>query len=141
MMLLKPTSISKILSPNDAGETTTHQAGILIPKDTLLLSFFPVLDVKIYNPRVALLFYDAEHLKWRLNFIYYNNAAFGKTRDEYRLTGLTRYIRTNNIRSGDTIILGCAETGEYTINHERRQSLRGAEMPIVLSNNWKVVSL
>ena len=37
-------SISKILSANDTGETGGHQAGILVPKQEEILSFFPPLE-------------------------------------------------------------------------------------------------
>jgi len=36
-------AIKKVLSANDSGETGGHQAGILIPKNQDILSFFPVL--------------------------------------------------------------------------------------------------
>lgn len=50
--------IAKLLSANDAGETGGHQAGILIPKDQKVLSFFPDLDRKILNPRCHIQFLD-----------------------------------------------------------------------------------
>ena len=40
-------SITKVLSANDTGETGGHQAGILVPKEERLLSFFPALKRSI----------------------------------------------------------------------------------------------
>ena len=40
----KTSIISKVLSANDTGETGGHQAGILIPKSEIILSFFPKLS-------------------------------------------------------------------------------------------------
>jgi hypothetical protein len=130
-----------MLSPNDAGETNTHQAGILIPKNASVLAFFPELDSTAYNPRAHLIFYDAEAQRWLFNFIYYNNASFGKTRNEYRLTGLTKYIRANNLHSGDTIILYRSDTNRYDISYQRQNAPQNIEAPIILSSNWKIVSL
>ena len=43
--------IAKILSANDTGETGGHQAGILVPREPDVISFFPKLDASQYNPR------------------------------------------------------------------------------------------
>ncbi len=83
--------IVKVLSANDTGETGGHQAGILVPKDPALLSFFPKLDPTLYNPRVHLRFLDDAGTFWEFAFIYYNNALFDGTRNEYRLTRMTKY--------------------------------------------------
>lgn len=90
---MRPKSISKILSLNDTGETGGHQAGILIPKGGDILQFFPELDADEKNPRISLYFIDEANQRWKFNFIYYNNKFFGGTRNEYRLTGMTEYIR------------------------------------------------
>ena len=50
--------IEKTLSPNDLGLTGAHQAGMLIPKDEIILNYFPRLDKTAENPRVALRFLD-----------------------------------------------------------------------------------
>ena len=97
--------IVKVLSANDTGETGGHQAGILVPKDPMLLSFFPKLDAGIYNPRVHLRFVDDGGTFWEFAFIYYNNALFDGTRNEYRLTRMTKYIRQAGLAVGDEVIL------------------------------------
>ena len=46
-----PLAITKELSANDTGHTGGHQAGILIPKNSRILSFFPKLGTESKNPR------------------------------------------------------------------------------------------
>ena len=91
-------AITKELSRNDTGETGGHQAGMLIPRDPEILLFFPKLDPKEYNPRHRLVFRDPLGSKWTFSFIYYNNRFFGGTRNEYRLTCMTPFIRAHNLR-------------------------------------------
>ena len=90
---MTPRTIRKTLSANDAGETGGHQAGILIPRDRRILTFFPQLNTSELNPRTHITFEDAAGTPWEFAFIYYNNRRFGGTRNEYRLTRMTRYIR------------------------------------------------
>src|SRR4051794_13059728 len=94
-------SIEKGLSANEPGETGGHQAGILVPKEERLLSFFPRLDPRQYNPRCYLKFVDDGGTFWEFAFIYYNNKLFDGTRNEYRLTHMTKYIRQANLVAGD----------------------------------------
>ena len=158
---MRPSVISKLLSSNDTGETGGHQAGILIPKGGGILDFFPVLDSRQKNPRSALLFTDEAGQCWKFNFIYYNNRFFGGTRNEYRLTGMTSYLRQNNLKPGDTVILARSEDDNLTIRYQRssvaaegRSKLvntlqdRNTEMPekvaegkpkFVVTGTWKVV--
>lgn len=100
-------SVSKILSANDVGITGSHQAGMAIPRQPHMLSFFPPLDVSLYNPRCTLLFRESGSLdEWPLNFIYYNGKLHGRsTRNEYRLTGLTPYFRMHEASVGDILHL------------------------------------
>ncbi|MDD2620889.1 MAG: EcoRII N-terminal effector-binding domain-containing protein [Syntrophomonadaceae bacterium] len=143
-------SISKVLSANDTGETGGHQAGILIPKDNDILSFFPTLShLNEKNPRVRLTFTDAGGDKWNFNFIYYNNKFYGGTRNEFRLTEMTKYIRTNNLNAGDTIILHRNKSGDRFIEHQRSGSQQVAHVSeseqnytvrLKLSHTWKIIS-
>ncbi len=85
--------ISKKLSANDVGTTGAHQAGILVPKEKAILSFFPSLDPSVKNPRMTLVVRELKDgTRWEFNFIYYNNRLFGGTRNEYRLTCMTQYL-------------------------------------------------
>lgn len=136
--------IEKVLSPNDTGETSTHQAGWLVPKDRQMLSFFPRLDPTVYNPRCVIDTLDEAGEEWTFNFIYYNNRLFGGTRNEYRLTGVTAFVRRHRLRSGDTVIFAKNDTRPLSLQFRRKES------PLVvnpdgrrvlrLSGNWVVVN-
>lgn len=132
--------ISKILSANDTGDTGGHQAGILVPKDSRILSFFPPLDRSTKNPRHALSFVDREGARWGFSFIYYNNKFFGGTRNEYRLTRMTRYIRESGLVPGDTIFLSKDENGALSVDYERAKKVRDGGV-LKLSGTWIVIKI
>lgn len=137
---MRPKSISKVLSSNDTGETGGHQAGMLIPKGGEILEFFPALNGDEKNPRTYLYFIDDVNKRWKFNFIYYNNKFFGGTRNEYRLTGMTAYIRQNNLKTGDTIVLSRDDIGILSIRFERQNSTSSSSPKLVITGTWKVVN-
>ncbi len=136
--------IIKVLSPNDTGETGAHQAGILIPRKGELLSFFPELDSSVKNPRVSLSFEDPNGKSWSFNFIYYNNKLFGGTRNEYRLTSMTKFFRENNLKSGDSLIF-THEDMSYSVNYDRMENgykkLEDGTISIEIGSGWTVVNI
>lgn len=138
--LVKYSTISKILSSNDTGENGTHQAGILIPKQESILSFFPSLSTQEKNPRVKLDFIDDYNTKWSFMFIYYNNKYYGGTRNEYRLTGMTSFIRQNNLKAGDEIFLVNKNNLERFIFIKRSQT-QDVSNVLKLGGTWKVVKV
>ena len=95
--------ITKLLSRNDTAQTGSHQAGIHIPKTPEFLSFFPALDATTHNPDALLSFIDEDDQLWEFRYIYYNNKLFGGTRNEFRLTRLTGFIRHHGLTSGDSV--------------------------------------
>ena len=139
-------SISKQLSKNDSGETGGHQAGMLIPKNSKILGFFPKLDSSQKNPRVAMFFTDKSGKIWKMNFIYYNNRFFGGTRNEYRLTGMTAYFRESNLKAGDEVIL-TRSNNQLNIDYKREDApvtmeiMTGGEKKtvLILGNGWKII--
>lgn len=153
--------ISKVLSPNDTGETDSHQAGILIPKESKILSFFPPLGCEIKNPREEMKFSDHLNQTWIFNFIYYNNKYFDGTRNEYRLTGMTRFIHSYGLKAGDEILLARNSEDQYSIRFKKNSNLvydppvaddygRKPETKTTSDNNavllklgtkWKVISV
>lgn len=137
------TAITKTLSANDTGETGGHQAGILIPKNTEILDFFPSLDRAAYNPRTTLVFAsDNDVSKWSFEFIYYNNKLFGGTRNEFRLTGMTKFIRANNLKAGDDLILGKRENGIRYIGYKRKNVPKLSSNGVLkLGSGWKVINI
>ena len=97
----------KVLTATDIGTNGAHQAGSLIPKDLKILAFFPTLEIDQHNPRASIEVYDSELGEhFNFNFIYYNGRTLGLPgKDEYRLTGMTRYLRLKTAQPGDELWL------------------------------------
>jgi hypothetical protein len=136
-------TVEKVLSANDTGETGGHQAGLLIPKDVLTLEFFPRLDPSVKNPRCVIDLRDGAGEEWTFNFIYYNNKLFGGTRNEYRLTGMTEFVRRYALKAGDSVIFRRTAGRLYEIDYRRkdqpvRQAADGSKV-LRLSGNWVIV--
>ncbi len=135
-------AIEKVLSKNDTGETGGHQAGILIPKSEEILSFFPDLNIADKNPRRVITFHDQFDEIWKFTFIYYNNYFYGGTRNEYRLTGMTKYFNRNNLKSGDSLTLTRNEYEIYHIGYLKRNENCLAEGKILkLGSTWRVINI
>jgi hypothetical protein len=135
--------ITKTLSANDVGETGGHQAGILVPKDRAVLSFFPTLNPREKNPRVTLAFREPDGItRWDFNFIYYNNRFFGGTRNEYRLTCMTKFLRARNAAVGDMVVLSKDIEGRIRVDLKRSNiSEVTKDGVLVLSGGWKVIQI
>jgi len=98
------TTFRKTLSANDVGSTGGHQAGVLIPKsETELLAFLPPLDSDKKNPNTWLHCVDENRVSRRFKFRYYNNKLHdpGGTRNEYRFTYMTAWLRSLSAKAGD----------------------------------------
>jgi len=124
-------SALKRLSDNDVGKTNSHQAGFLIPKLFVKEGLFEKFTDEQLNPRLKLKFIDlTDNSEIYFTYIYYNNKFFGGTRHEYRLTGLTRWIKNHGLRSGDTMQISRINKFDYTIGiikSERRPSTLSEE--------------
>ena len=140
---------SKVLSANDVGETKSHQAGFLIPLRIAKLNYFPKLDVFEPNPRVQMHFglYDSE-TEVSLNYIYYNGKTLGfSTRNEFRLTGATQFIKKLGLKAGDELCFGWNDEKMHTIRPfksgnasvdstwDSRMSQQGV---FVTQNGWRI---
>jgi len=116
----------KILSANDTGQTKSHQAGMLIPKsDIELRAFLGELDSKTKNPRRTVRCRDENGDDLELQYIHYNNKLHDEkgTRNEYRLTCLTAYLRRSGALAGDEIEISKNETDSfYYIRHLPRNA-------------------
>jgi hypothetical protein len=132
--------VAKVLSANDIGNTGAHQAGMLIPKRPELLAFFPALRTDTRNPRVHLQFEDTAGTSWTFAYIYYNNKLFGGTRNEYRLTRMTKYMAAKRLEPGDRIVL-TRESNRFSIAVERsgRNLVRAGVLQ--LGTGWMVISM
>ncbi|WP_369039551.1 EcoRII N-terminal effector-binding domain-containing protein [Stenotrophomonas maltophilia] len=136
------TTVRKTLSANDLGLTGSHQAGMLVPKDKHILSFFPSLNRTTKNPRANLVLREVgDGARREFNFIYYNGKLFGGTRNEYRLTCMTAYLRECGARVGDEIVLSRNQDGSYLIDLIRSNSeaFSNTDETIVLSGGWKII--
>jgi hypothetical protein len=140
--MIRTTAIQKTLSRNDTGETGGHQAGMLVPKKEEILSFFPELKKREKNPRFLITFSDSFGERWSFSFIYYNNSFFGGSRNEYRLTGMTRFMQSHNLKAGDVITLSRNENGFYVVEYSRLKSppICSGET-LKLGNSWKIVRI
>ena len=107
-------SFEKILSRNDTGITGGHMGGITIPRvENDIIALFPKLDPKEYNPSVFIEVKGPNGVIHRLRFVYYNNKLHKKgTRNEYRLTYLTDFLRNSNAMAGDAFRVTRNEHGK-----------------------------
>jgi hypothetical protein len=109
----------KVLTSNDTGESGAHQAGIHVPKGQEdLIAFLPPLDPGEKNPSVWLEAVDEDGRFWRFRYIHYNNRLHdpGGTRDEFRITHMTRFLRSAGAAAGDTLVIwGRPRTGSLGI--------------------------
>lgn len=99
-------TFSKTLSANDVGTTGGHQGGILIPKSEVeLLEFLPALDPKSKNPDAWIECEDELGITRKFRFVHYNNKLHDKggTRNEYRITYMTKYFREVNAQEGESL--------------------------------------
>jgi len=97
----------KALTKNDVGATQSHQAGFLVPKNMAsFLKFLPFLDPRVLNPSCALQVVDDSGAAWSFRYVYYNNKLHSETgtRNEYRITCTTAYMRESGAREGDKLV-------------------------------------
>lgn len=135
--------IYKVLSKNDTGETNSHQSGISIPKNVVKAGVLPFLGTEKMNPRATISFMDQKGNKWEFQYIYYNDAFFGKepkkSHNEYRLTHVIEYLREYNIKSGDTIWFSITDDNVRHIGVEYQQINEDCNKKvkkIILGKGW-----
>ena len=132
--------VCKTLSRNDLGYTGGHQAGILVPKEIIKLDFFPFLDPSEYNPRCDISF-DFNGQPISFVFTYYNNRLHGNgTRNEYRITGMTKFFRENSCEPGDVLKFSKDMNG-YKIDIEKQtitedEYQKALDRSIVIKAGW-----
>lgn len=115
--MTRPVEVAKVLSANDVGKTGTHQAGILVPKVGPYVPFFPSLKVEEANPDCRVTLVAASlGVVFRARFVYYNSRRLGLgTRDEYRLTGLTKLLRSLGAAEGDALHFRRVRDDEFEV--------------------------
>lgn len=119
----------KRLSANDVGSTGGHQGGILIPKgERELLAMLPHLDPNVKNPDAWLACVDDVGHLLKFRFVYYNNKFHdhGGTRNEYRITHMTRWFRDIGARENDEFeISQVSDADTYLIRIKSKDLLAG----------------
>ncbi|THG34340.1 hypothetical protein E6C70_08645 [Glaciibacter flavus] len=139
-------TLIKELSRNDVGETGGHQAGIVVPRVESALAFFPGLNPDEFNPRTSLRVVDTSTgNQLALNYIYYNGRLSGSsTRNEYRLTGLSRYLREAHAKAGDSLVFTKDDDGVYYLSLEPKEAVvtdaiqpKPSDGIVVLSGTWR----
>jgi len=135
---------SKTLSANDAGVTGGHQGGILVPKtEKELLEFLPPLDATVKNPDAWISCVDEKGIERKFRFVYYNSRLHdvGGTRNEYRLTHMTGYLKEMRALSGDGLEIS-KEDGAAVYKIRIIQSLAATAQPadgpvrIKITSGW-----
>lgn len=113
-------TFTKQLTANDTGESGSHQAGIHVPKgEKELIAFLPSLDASIKNPDTWLSCFDIDGREWSFRYVFYNNKLHdpGGTRDEYRITHMTKFFKAFGASEGDSfMITGREGAPEYRIS-------------------------
>ena len=94
----------KVLTKNDCGVTGAHQSGLHISKrEHSLLAVLPMLDSLSKNPDTELQCFDEKLGSFAFRFVHYNNRHHSQkgTRDEFRITRISRYLRLADAVPGD----------------------------------------
>ena len=110
--------ITKLLSKNDIGLTGAHQAGVVVPHAIARLDFFPMLNDSLVNPRIRLIVKLADSRdELILNYIYYNGRLHGtSTRNEYRLTGISGFLKRSGAAQGDGLTFIKDSSGQIVLS-------------------------
>lgn len=139
-MISHPTvALRKTLSANDVGATGSHQVGILVPKS--MVDYFPELAQRVRNPVAWLEIQTPDGRQFRWRYIYYNNRRTGDgTRDEYRLTHVTKYLAEEGAAPGDVLEFRRSGAQQYQIRVMAPENV--AEMLVLrTSGRWRSVRL
>lgn len=96
-------SFCKFVSPNDAGDTGAHQAGLYIPKNSIQILFDQPGEKGKNKEKIAIIkWWDG--IESQSRFIYYGQG----TRNEYRITRLGRHFNVD-----DFVVITKKNESEY----------------------------
>ena len=130
----------KRLTKNDLGLTGGHQGGICVPFKVARLDFFPALDSSEYNPRVDVVF-DYKGKSFCFTYIHYNSRLHkAGTRNEYRLTGMSKFFKEYDCCEGDLLEF-CLNDGRYSIDIKHRniddeKDVFDPDKPLIIRSDW-----
>jgi hypothetical protein len=130
--------LRKTLTANDVGATGSHQAGFHVPKS--MIAFFPPLDEALSNPDMWLEIIEGPFAsRWR--YVYYNSALNGSgTRDEFRLTHTSAFLRSAGAVRGDQLELSRLGPATYAARIVRSARDEGA-LVLNSSGPWRLVRI
>jgi len=98
----------------------------------------------VKNPRMTLVVRELKDgTRWEFNYIYYNNGFFGGTRNEYRLTCMTQYLRAIDSRVGDDLVFSKDENGSIYVDCVRAEGNKATvndQGVLVLGGGWKIIN-
>ena len=131
--------VRKTLSPNDTGDTRSHQAGIHVPK--ALVHFFPVLNESTLNPRANVRLQSEQGVIGSCTYIHYNNKVLSDgTRDEHRITRIRSFLTQCGARTGDTIELNRIGDNQYLVRIVESETKPTSDTVVIdLASGWKTV--
>ncbi|MEP2683828.1 MAG: EcoRII N-terminal effector-binding domain-containing protein [Sulfitobacter sp.] len=110
------TVFQKTLSANDVGATGGHQGGVLIPKSEHdLLAMLPTLNPDVKNPDAWINCIDDLGAVHEFRFVYYNNKLHDQsgTRNEYRITWMTSWFRSQHANEGDVFEISKSQKDSF----------------------------
>ena len=145
---MKMKSFSKTLRANDVGITGSHQSGLHIPKIELeLLTILPSLDLSVKNPDAWIECLDVNRQIHQFIFVYYNNKFHDPTgtRNEFRITHMTGYLKKEAACEGDTFQISKNEDSPYyeirVLRQEKNRDIQKDEdvVRIKIKSDWRRV--
>ena len=132
-------SFAKVLTKNDSGESGAHQGGICVPKkNSKLVQFFPPLDPSEENPSTWIHCTTESGEVIKMRYVYYNNKIHKKgTRNEYRITYMTKFFKAYNAKSGDSVVFSkLDEEGCYKIEIQKATSPKPG---VIMLRGWNEI--
>jgi len=132
----------KTLTANDTGETGGHQGGICIPRgNKSLIAFFPSLNAAASNPDAWIVCTDPDGEAWRMRYVYYNGKLLGSsTRNEFRLTCMTKFFRKWDARSGDEVrFTSTDQRWQYEIEIVKTEDRASDAPEVIVLTGWRQV--
>ncbi len=93
------------------------------------MDFFPFLNPKEDNPDTWITCIDPDQEEWKMRYIYYNGKLTGKsTRNEYRLTHITKFLSLWGAKTGDKMVFeSTSQSGVYLISIQDQNETDSSE--------------
>ena len=100
-----------------------------------------VIDALIKNPDAWIRCEDESGEIWEMRYVYYNNKLHvsNGTRNEYRITWMTEFLRLNSAKAGDSVVFEATrEQDEFRIMLEKRKRVTSDDSPqLIKLTGWR----